>query len=398
MVVVLLFVLGIAHSYIIFPFSLEILYRSAYKRMFAAEKVKEIQKWNGKVSVIMSCYNESKVLEDKIACLKDQTCPPSRISFYIGSDASSDDTHSILTAWENEDSRVKFFNYSQRRGKGPVINELTTCALQEWGSGKDHVLIFTDANVMLDRHCIERLIGHFNDPRIGVVDSHMIAISPESRGISVSEQSYIRREVRIKHLEGILWGTMMGTFGGCYALRSDAFTPVPDNFIVDDFFITIQAMLKGFGAINDPDAVCHEVVSQEIGEEYRRKKRISGGNFQNLSYFWPRIRKASLPFQYCFISHKLLRWLGPMLALGAWLISGFLGLWGYSFFGILFILTGSLGAVIMVGDRVLERNRIHIRLLRHVRYFIWMNIAVFEGFIQYLQGIETNVWQPPKRQ
>lgn len=391
-------VLGIAHSYIFFPISLEYLSREGQMTKFYEGFPEADTKWSGKVSVIMSCYNEAAVLPGKIRSLQEQDYPTNQLQFYIGSDASSDGTAAIIQDWAKQDARVQFQDFQKRRGKGPVINDLARLAIEEWGSGKDHVLLFTDANVLLDPDCILKMVRHFRDARIGVVDSHMLSVGVRQDGISSSEKAYIQREVRIKHLEGQLWGCMIGTFGGCYALRSDAFTPVPENFLVDDFYITMEAIFKGFGAVNDLTAYCREAVSHEIGEEYRRKRRISSGNFQNLMHFWPRVSKAPVFLRYCFISHKVLRWLSPVLLLLAWLSAGFLWLWDYSFFGFVFIMILLVTTGIIALDRVLERWGIHWPLLRHLRYFIWMNIAVFAGFIQYLHGIESNVWQPPKRQ
>lgn len=394
----ILAVLAVIHSYILFPLSLRWLNIFKKKKFTSKEQRAASKSWPGRVSVIMSCYNEEAVLREKIQSLQNQELNPDRIHFFIGSDASDDCTNDIMFKWAGSDSRVRFYPYERRRGKGPVINELAKEAIAEWGSGSHHVLLFTDANVMLEPNCIQAMLRNFNDKRVGVVDSHMQSIGTSSQGISTSEKAYIKREVWIKHLEGELWGCMMGTFGGCYAVRSDAFNPVPVNFLVDDFFITMEAVFSGFGAVSELSAVCTEVVPQQIEEEYRRKRRIAGGNFQNLAYFWNKLWKASAANIYCFVSHKLLRWISPILLILAWFSAGILWLWGYGIFGwvcaIMF-----LGAItLIIFDAILEKWKLHWALTRHLRYFLWMNIALLEGFIQYLQGIETNVWQPPKRQ
>ncbi|MBK9026309.1 MAG: hypothetical protein IPL69_20845 [Saprospiraceae bacterium] len=89
-------------------------------------------------------------------------------------------------------------------------------------------------------------------------------------GISIQEKSYIERENLIKYWEGLIWGTMMGPFGGCYAIRKKLYTNVPQNFLVDDF-ISMKILEKGFHCLNDLDAICYEDVSNEAKQEYRRK-------------------------------------------------------------------------------------------------------------------------------
>ncbi len=81
------------------------------------------------------------------------------------------------------------------------------------------ILVITDANVMLDKNTLNELAGSFNCPETGLVDTYMINTRLKKDGISHQEKFYISREVKIKHNESLIWGTMMGPFGGCYAVR-----------------------------------------------------------------------------------------------------------------------------------------------------------------------------------
>ena len=78
---------------------------------------------------------------------------------------------------------------------------------------------------------------------------------------------------------------MMGAFGGCFAVRRACYHPAPAAFLVDDFYITMAVLRDGYQAINELDARCYEDVSDHLPEEFRRKARISAGNFQNLREF-----------------------------------------------------------------------------------------------------------------
>ena len=91
--------------------------------------------------------------------------------------------------------------------------------------------------------------------------------------------------MQFKHAESKLWGMLMGPFGGCFAIRKSLFHPIPEHFLVDDFFVCMHILQNGHLAINDLDAAVCEDVSNQIAEEFRRKRRISMGNFINLQYF-----------------------------------------------------------------------------------------------------------------
>ncbi|MGB1217050.1 MAG: glycosyltransferase family 2 protein, partial [Saprospiraceae bacterium] len=208
---------------------------------------------------------------------------------------------------------------------------------------------------------------------------------------------YISGEVKIKYMEGKLWGTMMGPFGGCYAIRAEYFKQVPDNFLVDDFFIAMNVFDKGGKAVNELEAICYESVSHELKEEFRRKSRISAGNYQNLFTYFHLLSPLRGKLAFTFFSHKFLRWMGPFLIIMALVSSLVLMLLGNvifaGFFGFLMILI----IIIPIFDVVLQNVGIHLRLFRSVRYFFMMNLALLKGFFKYIKGIESNVWQPTKR-
>jgi len=225
-------------------------------------------------------------------------------------------------------------------------------------------------------------------------------------GISHQEKFYINREVRIKHHESLLWGSMMGPFGGCYAVRKELYQPVPEHFLVDDFFVNMTVLRQGFRCESNLDARVSEDAGNDHREEFRRKKRISAGNFQNLVRFSPLLLSRKKGVAFCFFSHKTLRWITPLLvglSLGASIglglsegtIAGPLS-WMKEFYLVL-ALSQILFLFTPVIDHLLRIIRIHILPLRFVSHFVLMNMALLAGFFRFLRGIESNVWKPTRR-
>lgn len=387
-------VLGLLHTYLFYPLLLQWLARDKPGNgdVFSREDADLPL-----VSVICSLYNEEKVIPQKLESLFASNYPADRLFFYFGSDHSTDQTDSLLARAAQEKATFYFFPFSQRRGKPGVVNDLVNQARKEHGTGPIHVLLLTDANVLHHPDAIYELAKHFKNPRIALVDARMIHTGMEQQGISRIEDRYIGGEVMLKHREGKLWGAMMGPFGGCYALRSDYYTPVPPRFLVDDFFIALSALARGGMAISELHAICYEGVSHNWREEYRRKRRIGTGNFQNLQHFmhlwWPPLG----PLGFAFFSHKILRWAGPFLlvffSVGALLI-GTLG--NLIVLVVLAILLG-IGLLCIVFDPLLSRLGINFFLIRGIRYFLLMNLALLHGFFNYLKGVKSNVWKPTKR-
>ncbi len=385
---------ALAHTYLIYP----LLLRFWSKGQQLAAPVLPLNKSNWpRVSIIMAAYNEEKVIQEKLESLVQLNYPKDRLHFFLGSDASSDQTEELSSPFEKNNPWMEVFAFKQRRGKPGVINDLTKRALDSYGASDQHILLYTDASVMLEKETLARLVRHFQRPGIGLVDAHLVHTGMQEAGISQAENQYITAEVLLKHREGQLWGCMMGPFGGCFALRSDFFEPIPGNFLVDDFFLALTTLKRGGKAISDLEARCREAIGQELKQEYRRKKRISSGNFQNMRHFnqlwWPPV----FPLGWSFFSHKILRWLGPIWLIAMLAGAGGLTLTGNLFFQLLFLLMTAGVALAFLADYLLRLAGLHFLPLRGLTYFFLMNLALIEGFVEFAKGIRTNVWEPTQR-
>lgn len=340
------------------------------------------------ISVIMPVYNEEKVLENKINSIYATSFPAEKMEVIVGSDGSSDRTKEILQELKEKLTNFSYYHSDIRRGKPNVLNQLVLKA-------KGDILIITDANVLLNESTITGLVKHFKNPEIGLVDSRMMSKGIKKNGISRQESAYISMEVNLKHNEGLVWGTMMGPFGGCFAMRKNLFTPVPKNFLVDDFFLNLNVLKNRKRSINEMEATVSEDVSNILSEEFRRKSRIAAGSFQNLSYYsgllWPPFTSLS----FSFFSHKILRWFGPLLLILIIISNVFIFrknmIYMYSIYleGILF--------VIAIIDLIVSRFNKHIVFFRFVTHFFSMNLALSLGLIKFIKGIKSNVWEPTKR-
>lgn len=351
------------------------------------------------IFLVMAVYNEEKVLEEKLKSVYETDYPVNRFQLLIGSDNSTDKSHQIIGEYAAKYGNIYLEIYGGRNGKIRIVNQLIAKHQNQIKAAPNAILLLTDANVMFTPNLLYELSKHFKNPSIGLVGANVLNIGVKNSGISFQEKWYIQRENVIKHYEGKLWGSMMGAFGACYAMRANLFIPVPQNFIVDDFYLTLKVIEQKYEAIKELKAVCYEDVSDDIFEEYRRKKRISAGNFQNLKTFmhllWPNKKGVALSFW----SHKVLRWLGPLFIIGAFVGSLLLAVNDPkgNLFYVLALLLQMLIFCIPIMDTVLKSVHIHIKLFRFITYFYLMNIALFIGLFNYLKGIKSNVWKPTKR-
>jgi cellulose synthase/poly-beta-1,6-N-acetylglucosamine synthase-like glycosyltransferase len=340
------------------------------------------------LSVIVAAFNEEAVIEAKIRSVLEADYPADRLELLVGSDASTDRTNEILMGLKEENPLVQITIFDRRTGKPGVVNRLAVISRGE-------VLVITDANVMINSSTLMELAGSFRHPDIGLVDTRMINTRLKTDGISHQERFYINREVRIKYHESMLWGAMMGPFGGCYAVRKSVYQPVPDQFLVDDFYVNMAVLKKGFRCISNVNAMVYEDVSNDLWEEFRRKKRISAGNFQNLSRFGSMLFSRRAGIAFCFLSHKVIRWIVPFLVLITLGSSITLGISSPLYLSLAMLQIAILALPVI--DLFLRKLKIHLIPLRFVSHFVLMNLALLAGFIRYIGGIKSNVWQPTRR-
>lgn len=390
-------ILIIFHSYIFYPILLKILNKKNSNTIFFSRN-DELPV----VSILMSIFNEEEVIADKIDSILKSNYPPDKIEILIGSDNSKDRSNEIVSAYAKKYPNIKFYPFTKRQGKPGVINQI-------FDKSKGSVIVLSDANVFFHEDTVFEMVKYFKDEKIGLVDTHMVNKGLVKDGISVQESAYISREVGIKNAESNIWGTMMGPFGGCYSIKRELYKPVPANFLVDDFYINMKVLQKGYRAINNLKSLVFEDVSNNLQDEFRRKIRIATGNFQNLSKF----KKLLLgiiginPFEkeakkytskfgvsFSFLSHKVLRWIIPFFIVITFITNIFLLdkiLYQLSFAGLIFSFS------LPFWDFLLKKANIHISILRFITHFYTMNIALFIGFFKWAKGVKSGIWQPTKR-
>lgn len=381
----MLFVLGLIfllYSYLLYPFLLKYLLQK--KQAPSAYATSETLP---PLSIVIAAHNEEKVLREKLDSILQSAYPQDLIEILIGIDASSDLSALIAEEYQSKFAACQVFVFKERQGKIKIVNALVPKA-------QHAIIVLTDANVLFTEQTLMQLQAPFIDPQIGLVDTTMKHYGLKNTGISVPESAYIAGEVLLKEAEGKLWGAMMGPFGGCFAFRKRCFEKIPEHFLVDDFYINMICIEKGLRCVTQTEAIVLEDVSNDLLIEFKRKIRISSGNFQNLRRFWPLLFKFNW-VSFTFFSHKVLRWILPvfLVAMTLQIMQKHTQSWFYEllYFGLLLI------PIAFVVDYLSRQRGVHLVWLRFVIHFISMNIALLIGLFRFFGGIRSSVWQPTKR-
>jgi len=380
-IVSILFIAPVVHSYVLYPLSLRLL--AALRKNGSKSGDDQAAGHRPKLSLLIAARNEAAVLPGKFQSIVDSNYPLTDLEVLIGSDASTDATAALVDEWQERFPSFRLIEFSERQGKSAILNALALEARYDW-------LVCTDANVLHDPDCFDELVLKAQRQGADAVGAEIRYMEHAAAPVASDEDRFLRFENRLKRNESKCWEAVMGLEGSCYLIRKASMPELPVSAIVDDFYVGMSVLLAGGKVLWNQDALAFEEVSRSEAEEYRRKVRISKGNFQNLKWFLSRVLSRGGPAAYAFISHKVFRWLTPVFLLGSTVALSVELLRSEVPSAILW----SLGYAILLLFLPLARR---LPLLRSIRHWLLMNIALLHGLILHIRNKGGYVWEPTNR-
>lgn len=122
-----------------------------------------------RVSVVMSTYNREQNLPIALQSVLEQTMPD--FEFIIINDGSNDNTHDIIRAYKNKDSRIVFLENKQNRG---LIYSLNRGFKKARG---DYIARIDDDDAMLPERLEKQLEYMDKNPTVSVLGTHLLVPS-----------------------------------------------------------------------------------------------------------------------------------------------------------------------------------------------------------------------------
>jgi cellulose synthase/poly-beta-1,6-N-acetylglucosamine synthase-like glycosyltransferase len=338
------------------------------------------------VSLIISAYNESSVIVEKLENAFALDYPRDLMEILVISDCSDDGTDELVG--QRASHGVRLIRQTERLGKSAGLN----LGIPK-SSGE--ILVFSDANAIYQADAIRGLVRHFADPHVGyVVGNAKYVEHPGQAPSAESEGLYWKLETWLKEKES-RFGSVVGGDGAIYAIRRGLFSPLRPTDI-NDLLNPLQIIASGYRGVYEPSAICHEEAGGSFEKEFRRKVRIVG---RSLNAVW-RARRALLPWTqprhwFCLVSHKLFRWFVPVFLLFS--LASSLLLWNLLFYRIAALLQASFYTLAACGW-IAGRRPNSTRALYIPYYFCLVNTAALFGIVQFFRGSLSPTWQTVRDQ
>jgi biofilm PGA synthesis N-glycosyltransferase PgaC len=258
-----------------------------------------------RVVVVIVVHNEASRILRKLESCCALNYPSDKFRILVVSDGSDDATNETVAAFP--DPRVSLLAFSRRRGKAACLNDAVASC------GED-IIVLTDARQRLDAGALSCLVENFADSRVGAVSGDLIFDADGLTQFGDGVDTYWRYEKFIRKQESRLHSTV-GVTGALYALRREAFRAIPENTILDDVLIPMNAAMSGLRVVFETGAKAYDRPSSDAQQEKRRKVRTLAGNVQLLASNGRFLVPGRNPLFFQLVSHKVLRLLAPFFML-----------------------------------------------------------------------------------
>ncbi|MDI3325738.1 glycosyltransferase [Pontibacterium granulatum] len=341
------------------------------------------------LSVLVAVRNGEGLIEKKVRNALDLDYPEDRLEVVVVSDGSTDMTGEILE--RIDDKRFKFYLLQEHKGKQEALNVgMSHC--------RGDVVLFTDADAVLERDAARQLVKHFSDQNVGGVGGQRLILDQHGK-MKGAQKSYIKADSQVKILESKS-GSTTSNDGKIYAIRRELFQGVAEA-VTDDLYVCLTVLRQGKRFKFEPEAKAYIATpSRSSGHEMSRRRRIVNRSLRGIwlnrevlnpnrtscqiaaGLFINKVMRRMLPFFLLLLiaSTAILAVDNPPLLL-------FLGL------QVVFI-------VMAVTHPLLERLPFKVSIISKVAslafYFSLGNMGAFMGVIDFFSGQRPVRWDPKK--
>ncbi len=338
------------------------------------------------VTLLVAAYNEVDFIEEKISNSFSLAYPKGKLKLLFVTDGSDDGTPDLI----KEYPQVQLMHQPERQGKIKAVHR----AMEQVNTP---IVVFTDANTLLNSDVILNIVRHYKDPKVGAVAGEKrILVDTKDKASSAGEGIYWKYESTLKTWDSELY-SVVGAAGELFSIRRELYEIIPADTVIEDFYMTLRIASKGYVVRYEPEAYAMEKASFSVKEEMKRKIRIAAGGIQAIVRLAPLLNFFNygiLSFQY--ISHRVLRWTIAPLSLPILFICSLI-LSVYSSFYLYFTLLQVAFYFFGILGGILASKKIKFKAFFVPFYFLVMNYSVFVGFNRYLKGNQSVLWEKAKR-
>lgn len=253
--------IAVIYPYFIYPVILALMAPTAIRRDAVGAGD------GSRFSLLFCAYNEADAMPSKLTNIKAIKDRYPALEVLAFDDGSTDGTADLIATGA---PFIRLIRGGGRNGKAHGMKLLAALANGE-------LLIFTDANVLLDTSAPDALAACYADPEVGGVCGALHYLGKDGTATAAIGGMYWRLEEKIKDLESRS-GSVMGADGSIFSIRADLYPEFPDT-VLDDFTVSMEVVFKERRLIKSNDVIAFEQLVSSRADEFYRKIRIAARAF-----------------------------------------------------------------------------------------------------------------------
>ena len=373
---IIFFIAGFAIFYAMIGYPLTLL---ILEKILKRENTKDLS-YKPFVSVIITAYNEEKVIEKKLENIIATTYPNYEV--IVANDASSDRTVELVNDFiiRHPDENIRLNTVKNHLGKTNAQDEAVEVA-------RGDIIVFSDANSMFKTDAIDELVSFFTDENIEYVCGSLIYSKDDDIASVVAENSYWDVELLMRKIESEI-STIAAGNGAIYAVRKKDYRHY--NLVSShDYEMPLAAGLNNKRALYNPQAIAVEKAGATTKDEFKRKVRMQR---RILSNIFTKLRRLNI-FKYGWFSffhfnHKTLRFLQAFNHIVLFIVN--LALLNQGVFYRLFFL-GQVAFFTLAAIGKFTGSK--AKIFYFPRYYTMMMLAQIKGAINEATGKSKPTWE-----
>ena len=327
-------------------------------------------------SLLFCAYNEADAMHEKLANLAMLKRQHPSLELLAFDDGSSDGTGDLIAA---QGDLVTLIRGPGRSGKAHGMKQLAARA-------RGDILIFTDANVLLDSEAIDNLLARYADPDIGGVLGSLHYVGQGESATASVGSLYWRIEERLKDEESRT-GNVLGADGSIFSIRRSLYPDFPDS-VLDDLTVSMAVVFAGKRLVKAKDVIARERLVTARKDEYRRKVRIAARAWHTHSHLRAQLRRMAAIDRFKYASRKIVRWFGGLFILTGAIAAGALALR----ISPMLYLIGALVVALVIWRGIRARSGPFAALVDVLIAYA----ATLQGVAKAMTGRTVTIWNPAK--
>ncbi|PKP58672.1 hypothetical protein CVT91_08115 [Candidatus Atribacteria bacterium HGW-Atribacteria-1] len=341
------------------------------------------------VSIIIACYNEEKVIGEKLKNILELNYPMEKMQVLVVDSASTDNTRDIVRKYN--DKCIELVEQDERKGKAAGLNYALNYA-------KNDIIVITDANLYMDTNAIKNMAKHFSDPKVGVVGCRYFVKKRKSVAETEGTAFFRKYEEFLREKEATVDSSV--NFGSdIYGLRRTLCSFDEKCTLAEDFDVCIRARKRGYMLIHETSAIGYEYTTPVMKEVINQRKRVMTGAIQVLLKHKSMLFNPRYGFYGVLIlpGHRLVQIMNPFFLIGMFFSSIGILVLEYNtliFYLIIIQILGILSAILSLLILKLKPD-LKILPLQGAKYFVLVQYSCLLAYLNYfkIRKMEKMNWE-----